>query len=314
MNGHYYVNDGQFYYLDLLMNSKRKREGFDGQRAIVLPKNIIAVQCINNPVIGNAYITNIGYYPKAAFHYRRRLHGIDQNILVYCIGGSGWVELNDGRHEIAAGNFFIIPAMAAHSYGADEKNAWTIYWLHFKGDISDAMCASMIRAFNNNVGSVRYLPQRIQLFDEIYSTLERGYSHNNILYANMCLWHLVASFHFDNRFNIPDKKEGPDPVSKAIDFMQKNLSNTLTLQETASKINLSVSHFAAMFRKRTGFAPIEYFNHLKIQKACQYLHFTDDRINQIADQIGISDSYYFSRLFKKLMGASPAEYRKRIRK
>jgi AraC family transcriptional regulator of arabinose operon len=57
-----------------------------------------------------------------------------------------------------------------------------------------------------------------------------------------------------------------------------------------------------------------YFNHLKIQKACQYLHFTDDRINQIADQLGIGDSYYFSRLFKKLMGISPVEYRKRIRK
>ena len=81
----------------------------------------------------------------------------------------------------------------------------------------------------------------------------------------------------------------------------------------AKWVNLSGSHFSFIFKKKTGFSPIEYFNHLKVQKACQYLLFTDLRVKEIADKLGIEDPYYFSRMFTKLMGMSPGTYRtKRI--
>ena len=52
---------------------------------------------------------------------------------------------------------------------------------------------------------------------------------------------------------------------------------------------------------------------LKVQKACQYLLFTDLRIKEIANKLGIEDQYYFSRMFTKIMGMSPVAYRiKRI--
>jgi len=83
----------------------------------------------------------------------------------------------------------------------------------------------------------------------------------------------------------------------------------LTLKEIAEGVNLSGSHFSFIFRKKTGFSPIEYFNHLKVQKASQFLLFTDLRIKEIADKLGIKDPYYFTRMFTKLMGVSPATYR-----
>jgi AraC-like DNA-binding protein len=64
-----------------------------------------------------------------------------------------------------------------------------------------------------------------------------------------------------------------------------------------------------LFKQKTGFAPMEYFNQLKVQKACQYLLFTDLRIKEIAEQLGMEDPYYFSRMFKGVMGLSPKEYR-----
>jgi AraC-like DNA-binding protein len=81
------------------------------------------------------------------------------------------------------------------------------------------------------------------------------------------------------------------------------------LSEIAESVNVSVSHYSFLFRQKTGFAPMEYFNQLKIQKACQYLLFTDLRIKEIAQQLGIDDPYYFSRMFTRLMGLSPKEYR-----
>jgi AraC-like DNA-binding protein len=100
-----------------------------------------------------------------------------------------------------------------------------------------------------------------------------------------------------------------DPVESSISFMQQNLAQLLSLEEIAQSVNFSASHYSAIFRKKTGFAPIEYFNHLKIQRACQYLHFTELRVKEIADKLGFEDPYYFSRLFTKLMGMSPNQYR-----
>jgi AraC-like DNA-binding protein len=79
----------------------------------------------------------------------------------------------------------------------------------------------------------------------------------------------------------------------------------------AGSINLSVSHFCFLFKKKTGFPPIEYFNHLKVQKACQYLLFTNLRIKEISQMVGVDDQYYFTRMFTKVMGLAPMKYKEK---
>jgi AraC-like DNA-binding protein len=93
--------------------------------------------------------------------------------------------------------------------------------------------------------------------------------------------------------------------------MENHLHQSVSLESLASFINVSSSHYSCSFKKKTGYSPIVYFNHLKVQKACQLLQFTSLRVSEIASQLGIEDTYYFSRLFSKVMGISPLEYRKK---
>jgi AraC-like DNA-binding protein len=92
--------------------------------------------------------------------------------------------------------------------------------------------------------------------------------------------------------------------------MEENIETRLSLDEVASYLGYSVSHLSAMFKKATGVSPINYFNQLKIKEACNLLRESDMKISQISYKVGISDNYYFSRLFAKIMGISPKEYRK----
>jgi AraC-like DNA-binding protein len=55
--------------------------------------------------------------------------------------------------------------------------------------------------------------------------------------------------------------------------------------------------------------PIDYFIHLKIQKACQLLYKDNIKVKEVAEAIGYEDPYYFSRLFKKYMNVSPEQYK-----
>src|SRR5690606_24495582 len=102
-----------------------------------------------------------------------------------------------------------------------------------------------------------------------------------------------------------------DEIDKAIDFLSTHLNQPLTVEEIASSVHLSVSHFSYLFKKKTGFTAIEYFNHLKIQQACQYLLFTELRVKEISYELGIDDPYYFTRIFTKVMDMSPNTYRKK---
>lgn len=291
----------------------RKKEGFDGQRAIVVPRKILTKYCSTNPLIAGAYITDIGYYPKARYHYMERAHGIDQHILIYCLEGKGVAQIKKEEYNLNPGDFILIPAGAANKYAADEKNPWTIYWIHFKGTITSSFIKIFLEKENSFKSAVEYQDSRIHLFEEMYLNLEMGYSHANLCFSNICLQYFLSSFLFNENYNLSVKKTRVDTINLSISFMQQHIDKMLPLQNMAESVHLSASHFSFLFRKKTGFSPVEYFNHLKVQKACQYLLFTDLKVKEIAGKLGIDDPYYFSRMFTRLMSVSPNSYRtKRI--
>lgn len=290
----------------------RKGRGFTGERMIEIPKEIVE-KCRTLPLISHLFITQMGFFPKARHHYYQRPTGMSQVILLYCTDGQGWIQVPNGRVTIQAGSVFAIAPGVPHSYGANTDNPWTIYWFHLNG----SQCAAVTTTTKNDVESapqalrVGFSEERIRLFDQIVSTILNGYSPANLLFANLTLSFFLGSFVLPENFQPKTRvSTTATPTEKAIQFMQDNLTKPITLDNIAQSAHLSISFFSRKFRQETGYAPIEYFNHLRVQKACQLLHFSDLRINEVASQIGIDDPFYFSRLFRKQMGASPAQYRK----
>jgi transcriptional regulator GlxA family with amidase domain len=101
-----------------------------------------------------------------------------------------------------------------------------------------------------------------------------------------------------------------DRIAFTIGYMQEFLSQPLQVPALARLANLSPSHFFAVFKKRTGFAPKDFFIRLKIQRACEILEATDLCVKEVAAKLGYDDAFYFSRLFKSVNGVAPTEYRR----
>lgn len=296
---------------NITKDKKKVKEGFIGQQVVVLSPDIKKT-VMKSPLVKGIYLTAIGYYPYAIYHDRERKNGCPQYILLYCVDGKGYVTLSKKSYELTPNSYFIVPKGVPHHYGTTESDPWSIYWVHFTGDYADVLYSRYTRDAEPEVLTIPYDEQRISLFNLVYSILESSYNLRNIELTNIKLLQFLASFIYHEEM-YPSYYTA-DHISSSIKFMKENLNRCFSINELAAKLNFSVSHYSDLFKKKTGFSPMHYFNQLKIQKSCQYLYFTDMNIKEICVQVGFDDPYYFSRMFKKLMGLSPAKYRSNYKK
>ena len=290
-------------------HSMKKKGGFKGEKSVVLPDFIINSLC-KNPLTKLLYVTDIGYYPNAKFHFRKRTKGIGQNILLYCVDGEGKVEIEKRQFQLKQNQYIIIPPNLAHTYRSSMKNPWTIYWLHFAGEKASLFINPTLRCYEIGSEMQDRFTDRVFLFDEIYQNLTTGYSHENLEYANTCLWHMLGSLKYFLQFKSNKEYNNDGSISKCIEYMKNNLNRQMTVGELATYSGFSESHFSLLFKKKTGQSPLNFAIYLKIQKACHFIEFSNMNIRDIATQVGYEDSFYFSRVFSKVMGMSPAKFKK----
>jgi AraC-like DNA-binding protein len=293
-------------------NRLKLRSGFLGERSIVLP-DMIQRRCEEDTFLNQLYITDIGYYPHAVYHYRERPVGVGQYILIYCIKGRGWYSIRNQRYEVKGNQWFIIPHNEPHVYASNNEDPWTIYWVHFTGQMAPFYATGHHKPTDIPSGITARISDRISIFEEIFLTLSDNYSLDNLRYASSLLYAFLATFRYlanFRKYNAQSNRINPnDIVGMAVRYMNENIEKPLTLAEISDYIGYSTSQFSLIFRNSTGRSPLNYFNMLKIQRACQLLENTDMKINQLCSKVGIDDSYYFSRLFTKIVGVSPKKYR-----
>lgn len=255
------------------------------------------------------FITDIGYYPKAEHHHRIREKGVGQYVLIYCVDGSGFYVVDGKRHEVKKNQYFILPIGKPHEYGSTEGHFWTVYWLHFCGKAAHVFAEGAATPQTINVTMQSRISERINIFDEILTTLHFGDSIEDLRYASSLLSHFLASMRYLGQFRRAKTGAEKDIVEQAIHYMRENIENRITMAEVLRYVGYSQSHFSTVFKKKTGMSPLSYFNRLKVEHACQLLKTTDLKVNMICYKVGIEDPLYFSRLFSKVMGMSPTDYR-----
>jgi AraC-like DNA-binding protein len=100
-------------------------------------------------------------------------------------------------------------------------------------------------------------------------------------------------------------------IERTIHYMVSNYKDKVSVEDLAKMAGLSTSHYSRLFKKYIGHTPIDYLNHLRMDRAKELLVLSDYRLKSIAQSVGYQDEFYFSRLFKKIIGLSPTEYAQR---
>ncbi|WP_316569592.1 response regulator [Neobacillus sp. YIM B06451] len=101
----------------------------------------------------------------------------------------------------------------------------------------------------------------------------------------------------------------PKAVQQAIEYIARNLSNPMTVEDIADDIGMSRSHLSTLFKKNLGCSIHSFIEGKRLQLAKQLLKGTNVTIQEVGEQIGILDAKYFSKWFKRCTGLPPSDYR-----
>lgn len=101
-------------------------------------------------------------------------------------------------------------------------------------------------------------------------------------------------------------------ITKVCDFIDNNYQEPIKLADVAKLVNMSDSAFSHFFKKKTGHSFIDYLNSVRISKASQLLLDTTHSVNEICYLCGFNNLSNFIRIFKKIKGSTPSEYRSKL--
>ncbi|MBR5507349.1 MAG: helix-turn-helix transcriptional regulator [Clostridia bacterium] len=101
-----------------------------------------------------------------------------------------------------------------------------------------------------------------------------------------------------------------DRIVPAINYIERNYSEDITVDFLAGLCNMSTSRFFPNFKKYMGETPVEYINDVRVGKAIVLMYDNNLSIEQISEMAGFKSSIYFRKIFKKKTGKTPTQYKK----
>ena len=115
-----------------------------------------------------------------------------------------------------------------------------------------------------------------------------------------------------NQILVHQQNAEPPVIQRAKEFIEEKQSEDISLSQVAKAVNTSTFHFCKMFRKATGLTFTDYVSRVRIEKARNLLLNPNLRISEIAFEVGFQSLTHFNRVFKKITGQSPTQYREQL--
>ncbi len=288
------------------------------------------------PKIENAYIVVRNNTWKAADPF---------NILIFSLDGSCCIDTDGEKHLLSKGECVFIPAEQSYTRTAVEDGMCKLLYVHFstaqkvveksfreaagqiarkKSSLEEALLSS------NNL----FVSEMTDIYLEAHSDFEKEkllsvcakiekllkkYKADNYLYMAVYLCELLALL----STSVSEKLYSVDAdtqiveithhLKKAVWYIKQNYSKKITVEDLCDYCNMSQSQLTRYFKSEFSTTPNRYITEFKINRAKEiFLNSPELSIKTVSADLGFDDQHYFSRIFTKISGETPSEYKYRV--
>ncbi len=221
--------------------------------------------------------------------------------------------IHDRIYEVHRHDAVLIPSGVIHNTSYGETPAERLL-INFDISLLPDADKELCEVFSRRIISLRepYLSE----FKDIYARLEREVlteSADSRRLASHYLAQLLIIFsRCETRSDEVQLSGYAVIMQSAMDYMNDNLSQPITLTDIAARYSLSPSFFSRKFKEQTGFCFSEYLMLMRIRYAKELLRREPLSVTEVAYASGFNDSSYFAKIFKRLVGVAPHKYKNAI--
>ncbi len=260
--------------------------------------------------------------------FPKHTHDFTELVIVY--GGSGTHFTENEEYSVASGDVFILTGDRAHGYRNLNNlqlinvifNRRLLQLKPFSGfDLDSISGYHALFTWEPRLRTEHEFKSRLRLSHSDLNTalkiterIEKELGACRPGYKAMVFARFIQLCGFLSRryeaSSTPGMKE-LSRISGVLSYMENNITRSIPVSELTELAGMSESTLLRFFNRTTGSSPVEYHNRLRIDNACRLLKETDKTVTEIAFDLGFSDSNYLSRMFKKIIGIPPGQWRKK---
>ncbi|MCL6294293.1 AraC family transcriptional regulator [Jejuia spongiicola] len=269
----------------------------------------------NLNTLGYKRCKQFGHYKYTKVKPRLENH-IHKDIIeiCYCLKGQQFYNIEQNELKLNGNDILIVSPNTIHSTGVYPEDKGELFWIQI--------------SLNNDLGKLCNLPflqsnyilkaltkksnavfkgafSLKNILNALFTQLEKPQSILSVITIN----HLIIQLLLET-LSLTEKPQEVKPTIRLNiinEYIEKNLSRSIYVDELAGAIKISVSYFKTWFKENTGITPNEYINRLKIKQAKVDL-LNEKTITQVAFNLGYNSSQYFATSFKKFTGITPKAY------
>jgi len=246
----------------------------------------------------------------------------------YVANGTAKIVRDDGEYVIKSKHLYLTPPYTKHSYECD--GVLELYYIHIYEDIGknisffdiidfpveieatefDIQLTERLLQINPDITLPYYNPRLYDNSSNLAKNIER--QQKNPLSQEMetqsilklLISHFVARASYRN-------EDIENRILKSLYYIHKNLDKPIQIEVLADMCFMTKDHYIRLFKKEMNTTPGKYINQKKIERVQLALLINDKPIKDIAYDFGFDNIFYFNRLFKKMTGMSPGEFKQR---
>ncbi len=231
----------------------------------------------------------------------------------FILDGEGFLEIYGNTYHLQRGQIFILPPDVLVHYYADATNPWYYAWVGFHG--------VKVTTYLEQAGFLegQFLRNTIIPPENFSSIIHEMLEANKLTVVNELtrvgyLYQLISLLIESNNDALPQKYNHYDYsidtyVEHALQYIQFNYNTNIQINDLVNYIGINRSYLSYVFKKKLQMSPKEYLIHFRMEKAKELLSSDSSPIQDIARKVGYQDPLTFSKMFHRIVGVSPTQYR-----
>lgn len=246
--------------------------------------------------------------------YQGRVHrpdGYHWDQILFSAEGGGTLEFDEKKVKIGAGDYFFLPKYKPHTYYPDGE-LWDVRWTAFEGSI----CEEILVRFGMTSPMV-ISPDDGAAMEKIFDRMVIS-QENDILYCDHTCSGLIYDYIIEfHRHMEPSadssRSKQMSMLLPVLRFMNDNFRSDISMTQLSEIMGVTPQHFCRVFRNTMNARPNEFLTRIRLDEAKRLLAEKDIPVSDAAVRSGFRDAGYFSTVFRRHEGMSPAEYKKKMK-